>query len=102
LLFDDVFDGAEAVELGEVARDAVGVRGEVGRVDEGLTFPPGTGELAGAVPEAVQENGESGGGVEGVVAARHDGGEGGRLGAGSRKDGREGAGEMHAMTLHVE
>ena len=66
------------MELGEVARDAVGVRGEVRRVEEGLTFAPGTGELAGAVPETVQENGESGGGVEGVVAFQDDSsGEGG-------------------------
>ena len=52
--------------------------------------------------EAAQEDGKGCGRVEGTAAASHDGGRRSRLSTGGREDGREGAGEMHAMTLHVE
>jgi hypothetical protein len=91
LHLDDGLNGPQVGELCAVAGDAVGVRDKVGRVEVGLSFAPGAGELTRAVPETVGEEVHGSGGVDGVEVTGHNGGEGGRLRTRRSKDGSLGA-----------
>ena len=102
LNLNDGLNGPQVGELSAVAGDAVGMRDKVGRVEVGLAFTPGAGELTRAVPEAVGKEGDGRGGVDGVVVTGHDGGEGGPRRNRLSKDGRDGAGDGDIVTLHVE
>ena len=102
LRLNDGLQGPKVGELCAVAGDAVGMVDKVGRVEVGLTFASGAGELTRAVPETVGEEGDRSDGVDGVVVAGHDSGEGGCRCHRRCKDGSDGARDGDAVPFHVE